>query len=191
VQVVPSTAEAPNANGIARLDLAAVDHRLDALARQRTALALGFLPELDLYGRVVYSDNDALVDDTWLEGGLRATWTPLARGTRVPRIASLSAQRRAAEHQRRSLELQIDVDIERASAGLRTATRGVDVQTRALAQAEQAAQVIGDRYGQGLATLTDLLQVQAERRQALAALRVAEIDVHRQQIEARWAHGVL
>ena len=191
IEVTASTTEAPSPSGIDRLDLAAIDHQLDALSRQRTAVALGFVPELDLYGRVVTSDNDVLVDDTWLEGGLRATWTPLARGTRVPRLASLSAQRRAATQQRRALELQVGVDLARAEAGLRTAERGVDVRRRALEQATQAAQVIDDRYAQGLATLTDLLQVQAERRRALAALRVAQVDVQRQQIEERWARGVL
>ncbi len=191
VDVAPDAAEQPDPTGVVRLDLAAVDHQLAALARQRSALALGFVPDLDLYGKVLYSDSAALVDDTWLEGGLRATWTPVARGTRVPRIASLSAQRRAVEQQRRALELQIGVDVERAAAGRRTAERGVQVRRTALDQADQAAQVIQDRYDQGLATLTDLLQVQAERRRAAASLRVAEVDVQRQQLEARWAAGTL
>jgi len=189
VDVTPSTAEMP-AQGT-RGDLTGLDHQLAALARQRTAVALGWVPDVELYGRVLYSDNESLVDDTWLEGGVRATWTPIARGTRIPRLASLSAQRRALTEQRRAVALQIDVDRIRAEAGMRTAERGVDVRQRVLEQSTQAATVVGDRYDQGLATLTDVLQVEAERRRALAALRTAEVDVQRQGIEMRWASGAL
>jgi outer membrane protein TolC len=48
---------------------------------------------------------------------------------------------------------------------------------------------VADRYGQGLATLTDLLQVEAELRAQRTRLRVAEVERVRASLRQQVALG--
>lgn len=47
------------------------------------------------------------------------------------------------------------------------------------------------RYAEGLASLTDVLQVQADRLAQKTRLRVARVDVARALVELRYAAGAL
>jgi len=194
--LTPAAADAPpsdagTASDPERGDVRAADHQVAQRAAERAAVALQWVPELDAYGAYRWTDNDALVDGDWFEGGVRLTWTVLARGTRGPRIAASAAQRRQAQAQATAVRRQVRADRQAALAALRTAQQAVTVRTRAAAQAEEARAVVDSRYGEGRATLTDVLQVQAQAVSAEAERAVAEVEVHRAGVQLRWATGRL
>jgi outer membrane protein, multidrug efflux system len=172
-----------------RADLAALDDRIGALRATRTSIAAGALPVVGLYGAFAGSDQDNLVDSDWIEGGVRLDWAPVAGGTRSARIAAARQRIAAFEAQRDQLRLGIEVEVRAAAAALEVAAAEIDVRRRAVRQAELAREQLVDRYGQGLATLTDLLQVEAELRAQRTRLRVAEVEVVRASLRRKASLG--
>ena len=174
---------------LARPDLQATDRSVQALKAQKAAIWVEALPTVAAYGGVNWSDNESLVDSTWLEGGLRFTWTPVQRGTRPFRAAAAGDRISALESQRDLQALGIAVEVRQAHAQHRTAAKSVEVRTASLAQAEEARRILTDRYEQGMSTLTDVLQVEADVSDQRTALRLAEVEVARATLALNAAIG--
>jgi multidrug efflux pump subunit AcrB/outer membrane protein TolC len=174
-----------------RADVRAAQWQARAAAAQHASVGLQWVPEVELYGRALRSDNEALVDPSWLEGGLRATFTPLARGTRAPLLAARAAQRRQATEQAEAARYQAAADRAAADAALEVAIAAVPVRAQAAEQASEASEVLAQRYREGLASLTDALAASAEARAARAAVVGARVDLQRARLQVDWAAGRL
>ncbi len=172
-----------------RPDLLAVDRSVLALKSQKAAIWADMLPAVSAYGGVNWSDNESLVDDTWLEGGIRLRWTPIARGTRPFRAAAAGSRVAELKSRRNQLALGVGLEVRQAHAMARTATTSVQVRTDSLAQAQEARRILEDRYDQGMSTLTDVLQVEADVGDQRTALRLAEVEVVRARLRLSAAAG--
>ncbi|MBX2798856.1 MAG: efflux RND transporter permease subunit [Myxococcales bacterium] len=175
---------------VARQDLAALDDRVRALRATRNGVWAEALPRLEAYGSYARTDQDNLVDADWVEGGVRATWTPIARGTRPARARAAGQRLAEAEARREQLALGIEVEQLAATTAVTLAATEVAARTTAVTQATAARDQVSDRYQQGLATLTDVLQVEAELSTQLTRLRVAEIEAVRAALRQRVALGL-
>ncbi|MEN0067837.1 MAG: efflux RND transporter permease subunit [Myxococcota bacterium] len=172
-----------------RSDLVAQDAAIRSLRAQRSAVWAEGLPSVEGYGAYRFVGQDNLVDNDWLEVGVVASWTPMARGTRPSRARTLGAQLARAEAERRQLALAIEVERAAAEAESELASSEVEVRTRAVEQAELAATQVRDRFDRGLATLTDLLQAEADLRNQRTRREVAQIEAVRAAVRRAVARG--
>jgi len=179
----PAVADALDA-ARARPDLRALDEQRRALAWQQRATWLETLPTLAAWGQLTWVDNDALVENQWVEGGLEIRWTPVAGGTRASRSRATAERRRAVLARLNDARRGLSAELSAARAELGGALAEIDARELALDQATQAEQILSQRYDQGLAPLTDVLQATASRAQQQASLQVARLEATR--AELRW-----
>ncbi len=146
----------------------ALDAGLRAVRRQRTALRGDALPSVTLEGRFSGTNNEVLDPNTWIQGAVVASWTPVARGARQAQDRSLTRQLAALRADREELDRQIGLAWVDAEARYRVAREAVPVREAALAQASEALRLVEAQYAVGRSTIIDVLQLQAaaSRRQA-------------------------
>lgn len=185
----PVTPERAVARAAGRPDLEAADRRIAAARAERAAVLADALPTVALYGRKAWTDTPLLDDDGWLEGGVELSWVPIAGGTRPARAAAAGSRVAAARSARETLALGVAVEVRAAAASLDLALAEVEVRRQAVSQAEEARRIVGQRWEQELATLTDVLQVEAELLAQRTRLHVAEIDAVRADLRLRVATG--
>jgi len=172
-----------------RRDLEAAEAQVAARRGERGAVLADALPTIEVYAGYRYLDQANLVDNDWLEAGIRARWTPIARGARPGRHRALGQRVAEAEARQEQLRLAIEVEQAAADAAVDVARAEVEVRSRAVAQATLAAEQVSDRYRQGLATWTELLEVQAELRQQRTRYEVARIESLRAALRRQVALG--
>ncbi len=183
------TPPAGDVSAAPRSDLIAADARIAARRGERRAVFAEGLPMVEVYGAYRTLDQENLVDGDWVEAGVRARWTLIARGTRPGRRRALGARIAEAEAERTRLALGIEVEQSAAQAALEVSQSEVAVRERAVTQATVAAEQVSDRYRQGLVTLTDLLEVQAELRNQRTRHEVAKIEEIRAALQRQVALG--
>lgn len=166
-----------------RPDLRALDEQRRGLAWSQRGTWLEALPTLAAWGQLTWTDNEALVENQWVEGGLELTWTPVAGGTRVSRARATAARRHAVEWRLDDARGGLAVQLAGARASLVGALAEVDARTLAVQQATEAERLVARRYDQGLAPLTDVLQATAARADQQAAAHIARIDATRAALQ--------
>jgi len=155
----------------ARWDLQQAAARVEAARAQATAARARLLPSIGLQGG--YEWNGGRWSDraqSWVVGVRGQIGLSLAGGE----IASLRAARQAvtrAEAERTSVETAARLEIRTAAARLAAARARVSVASAAVAQARESERIIRDRFGSGMATVTDVL------RASNALLDAAALDI--------------
>jgi len=174
-----------------RGDLRALEEQGSATAHLARAAALEGLPTIGVYGRVVATDNEVLVANRWVEGGVQIAWTPVAGGTRIARNRALAAQGRAVRADLDDARGGLRAELEAARAAVLGGLAEVGARELALTLAREAERMVAERFGQGLATLTDTLAAAASRADLEAAVQVARVDATRASLRWRAASGEL
>ncbi|MEM6927208.1 MAG: TolC family protein, partial [Myxococcota bacterium] len=153
---------------VTRPEQRAVDAATRAVRRQRTGLRGDALPTVMLEGRFSGTNNAVLEPNTWIQGSVIASWTPVARGARQAQDRALTRQVAALRADREELDRQLGLAWANAQAQYRVAREAVPVREAALEQAQEALRLVEAQYGAGRATIIDVLQLQAQasRRQA-------------------------
>jgi outer membrane protein TolC len=156
--VTPDPASLAVAAQTSRWDVQQAAARLD-LARARAGAARApFLPSVGLQGGYEWNGG------TW--GDRASSWVIGVRGQLSlslagTELASLRAARAAvtrAQAQRESAEAAARLDVRTATARLAAARARVEVASAAVAQARESARIIRDRFGSGMAAVTDVLR---------------------------------
>lgn len=189
VEPAPVAPEAAIARAGGRPDLEAADRRIAAARAERGAILADALPSVSVYGQANWTDTEFLADDSWVEGGVELSWVPLAGGTRPSRAAAAASRVNAARSARQALELGVAVEVRAAAAALELALSEVEVRRSAVDQADEARRIVSERWSRDLATLTDVLQVEAEFLAQRTQLRMAEIETVRAHLRLRVATG--
>ncbi len=172
-----------------RPDLLALDARAASLRSQRAAVWASALPTLEGVGAYRWTDNDALVESGWWEVGARLRWTPIAGGTRPAQTRAISHRAAAVRTQRDALSRSVGVEVRAAAAAIESARLEVSVRTAAVQQAREALDIVAGRYDQGLASLSDVLQVEAELRAQHTRQLLSQIEVSRARSRLTLATG--
>ncbi len=147
-----------------RPDLAAVDQAQSAEAAALSAAKLGFGPRISAYGnweqdRPTFAGAGG---NNWVAGvQLTLDIAPIAKRAQ---LADARAARDRIDAQRASYRQQVQLQVTEAEIALRTAELSVATAEAARAQSAESLRILRNRYGAGLATITDLLRAEdAER----------------------------
>jgi outer membrane protein len=110
------------------------------------------------------------VNDSW-RVALGASWQIFDGSRTKERVATVSAEQRALEHDSRELERQIRLEVATARLELRSALEAVASADASAAAAMAWEEASSDRYTAGLAMMSELLDAQAD----LTAAEVAQV----------------
>jgi outer membrane protein TolC len=159
-----------------RAELTALEARRDALASRSETVAAPNRPQVSLGARWdVARPNERylpLVDDwnTSWSVGVYAGWRVFDGDRTDAEVAALDAERAAVEAELDELERRIALDVETARHTL-LAARAADLAAEAAVTAAAAREVDSrDRYTTGLATVSEVLDAQAELAEAELSL---------------------
>jgi len=151
-------AAAESAALLRRPDVAATRFRVDAAAAEALGARARLAPRVD--AQAGYEWNSA----TWRSGasswlvGVTAHWSMSLRGAEAANVvAARHALTRARAEQART-ETAARLDVRVAAARLEESGARLDAAAAVIAQARESERVIRDRYGAGLATVTDVLR---------------------------------
>ena len=169
----------------ARPELAASKQQQQAAAAEVRQAKGGYQPEL-----AAFSDLD--YDHGWRFNGSGQSWTAglrlrwdlwdgqLTRG----KVREARAKLESAQESERKLRLAIDLEAERARLSLQDATERLTVTDKAVSQAAESVTLTRDRFAQGLAISTQLID--AETALTGARVRRAEAEADQQIAIAAW-----
>ncbi len=161
-----------------RADLQASAASAEAARARAGAAAAARLPVVEAFGQVGVHDSRLFADRA-------ANWT-LGMSLRVPVFTgfALSATRRAAQAEaeaaaegHRQRVLQAEAETGAVRRGVTAARESRDAARAARDASTEAARLLGLRFGEGMATLSDLLNAQS---------RAAGLDARLIEAEAHW-----
>lgn len=159
-----------------RPELLAVQKVVAAAERQvRTAVG-GHLPRVNAFASYDLDSGDARrFEDSWVAGvsvELDVFDGFLTRG----KVAEARANMDAAREELRRTELALQLEAKEAQLNLQEARARLETSGRAVSQAEESVQITKERYGNGLALLTQLLDAETALTSARQRRAAAEAD---------------
>jgi outer membrane protein len=169
VEQVPGRSESLVAALENRDDYLAARSSLEAQAKRVDAARAGHWPTVSLQGsyggRWAAGPSDRPVGTDRAEDVGRVGIVvdiPLFEGGRIDaRIRRERARLSAARQRLRSLELQIQLDVETALSNLTSARQRVEVTQKAIRQAEESLRIERQKYELGKGSITDVLDAQS------------------------------
>jgi outer membrane protein TolC len=162
--------------GQIRPELLAAQKAVAAAGRQVSAARSGYLPRLNAFASYDLDSGDASrFKDSWVAGvsvELDVFDGFLTRG----KVAEARAQELTAREQLRKTELAIQLETKQAQLNLREAAARLDTTGNAVAQAEESLKLTKERYGEGLALFTQVLDAETALTSARQRRAAAEAD---------------
>ncbi len=166
----PALEEVLAAGRRARPELRDLELQQRALEQQKTVVASGGKPSLELSGayghsaRLVENLDDPLFRDWSLTVGL--SWDLFDGGRRKGQLARLDSQRLQLAWQQRDLELSLRVEVEQALAAYQAACARWQAAEISAQAAREARRVARESYQEGVALQSDLLDAQQQETDA-------------------------
>lgn len=159
---LPDEGEAVSSAFASRRDLAAARSRLGARERAVAAARAEHWPDITFhaaYGpRWDASDMDTMEDAGSVGVGIVV---PLFEGGRIKaNVLKQKAKAAAARERLRWLTLQVRLEVRQALKNASSARERIDASRKALAQGEESLRMERLKYGEGRASMTDVLDVQ-------------------------------
>lgn len=156
-----------------RSDMQALRYRADAARETVKSRWLAFVPALNAQGTTGWYDDAPLgtKGHSWTIGA-SLTWSLFEGYQQIGKAQEAEANLQQAEVALQQQALQNEVEITAARRDLEAARQRIEQARRAVEQAEESLRIRSDRFAEGMARTTDLLQAEAtlaERR--LAALK--------------------
>ncbi|WP_232798089.1 TolC family protein [Salinibacter altiplanensis] len=170
-----------------RSDMRALRARADAAQEKTRARWLAFVPTLNARGTAGWYDDAPFgtSGQSWT-AGVSLSWSLFEGFQQIGRAQEAEARQHRAEIALEQQALENDVEITSARRDLRAARERIEQARTAVAQAEESLRIRTNRYGEGMARTTDLLQAEAtlaERRLAsLRALYQHNVTVYRLEL---------
>ena len=169
----PRNAGAPNS----RPELAAAQAAVAAADRQVRAAQAGHRPRLNTFASYDIDSGDARrFEESWMAGvsvELDVFDGFLTRG----KVAEARANHEAARQQLRKVALALDLETRQAQLNLAEAQARLDTTGKSIAQADESLQITKDRYANGLALLTQVLDAETALTAARQRRAAAAVDV--------------
>ena len=167
-----------------RSDMQALRFQADAAREKVRSRWLAFVPTLNAQGTTGWYDDSPFGTrgQSWT-AGVSLSWSLFEGYQQIGQAQQAEAELQRAEIALQQKSLQNEVEIKSARRDLEAARERIDQARQAVEQAEESLRIRSDRYGQGMARTTDLLQAEAtlaERRLAyLKALYDHNVAVYR------------
>ncbi len=170
-----------------RSDMRAVRSRADAAEEQVRAEWMAFVPTLNARGSYGWYDDQAFgsAGQSYTVGAA-LTWDLFSGFQQIGGVQEAEARLQQSRIQVEQKSLQNQVDVAEALRDLRASRQQIDQAETAVDQAEESLRIRADRFAEGLARTTDVLQAEAtlaERRLAyLQALYDHNLAVYRLEL---------
>jgi outer membrane protein TolC len=188
---VPTSLEQAMARGRERRhDVRAVASQTDAASAAAAAARGERWPEIALKGAYTIAD-DTFLGDHGRSYSLMAVarWDAWTWGRTSARVARGRSEERAASERERAYRQQADFEILQAWQSLDESRARHEVALRGVASAERAATILEDRFQQGVARVTDLLDAETSEHEARVREAQARVDVQRSLRRLLFATG--
>ena len=170
-----------------RSDMRALRARADAAREQTRSRWLAFVPTLNARGTTGWYDDTPFgtSGQSWT-AGVSLSWSLFEGFQQIGRAQEAEAEQQRAQIALEQQALENEVEITAARRDLASARTQIEQAQRAVDQAEESLRIRSDRYAEGMARTTDLLQAEAslaERRLAyLRALYQHNVAVYRLEL---------
>ncbi len=162
-----------------RPELAAAHERENAAQAQVQGMQAGYQPRVNAFGRLDY-------DFGWVTGGagrsyttgITATWDLGDGFSNRAKVRAAKALLETTREEQRKLRLALDLEVEQARLNLNATVERLSVSSKTVEQAAESARLTRNRFAEGLALATQMIDSET----ALVAARVrraeAESDEH-------------
>lgn len=175
-----------------RAERAALKSRLSAAGERIKAAAAGRKPTVAVGGGVDYARPNPRIfprEDAWKESwdaGVNVSWPLFDGGRARADLAEATAATRAATERLAEFDRALDLELRQRAREAGSSRAAIVAAEDAVRAATEARRVIGERFGAGVATNTDvidaqiaLLQAELDRTQAVAAALLADARLAR------------
>jgi outer membrane protein TolC len=159
-----------------RSEIEAIDRNVEALEYSVRAARADYYPHVDAFAHYdVDTENFSDSDDSWTIG-IGASLSIFDGFLTRSNVRSAQAQLREAEARKRQMMLQIEMDVKNSHLAKSEAAARVDVLEESVSEAEEALRIVSARYAEGLALVTDLLDVEVALTNTRLRLVSAQYD---------------
>jgi TolC family type I secretion outer membrane protein len=174
-----------------RLELKQIAAREVIAAKEISRARAGHYPSLALQGNYEINSEDFNDShDNYTVGAVLSM--NLYSGSRISaQTAAAKSDLSKVKAMRRSLELGVRVETQRAFYQAQSAWKSIAVARQAVDQAEEGLRIVSNRYGGGLLTIVDLLDAQTALQQARTHHFKAMHDYRVARIELALAAGTI
>jgi len=175
-----------------RPERTALTKHATAAEERRTAAAAGRRPTISAGGGVDYARPNPRIFprlEAWRESwdaSLNLTWPIFDGGRTASEMSEAAALARAAAARLAEFDDTLALEVRQRLSELESSRAAIEAATDAVRSATEARRVVGDRFGAGVATSTDvldaqvaLLQAELDRTQAIANARLADARLAR------------
>ncbi len=174
--VEPSSKTAPD-----RPEMRVALEKERAMEAQIRAAQSGWKPQVNAFGSVEQNRGGKL--DSYgnnYTAGVMLQWTLWDGRQTKGMVNEAEAQLQGVQQETRKLRLEIDLEIKRAQLALKEAEQRLSVSGRVIEQAEESVTLTRDRFDQGLALATQLIDAET----ALTAARVRRVEAETNRLQA-------
>lgn len=168
-----------------RPETEALRWQTEAAKSQWSFARAALFPQISVRG-VIEADRQRFITRSganWF-AGVTLRWTPFDGGATRAKIRSASAQVDALRASERNGASQVALEVKQSQEMLTAAEARLAATATMVAMAEESLRITQNRYGAGLATITDLLrtetashEAQLRRLMAVHALRLAQFQI--------------
>jgi outer membrane protein TolC len=176
----------------ARAERASLQKHVTAADERQRAAAAGNKPIVGVGGGFDYARPNPRIfprqdawDTSW-DASINVNWPIFDGGKSRAETAEAAAARRAAAERLADFDTTLAVEVRERASELEATRAAIAAADDAVRSAGEARRVVGDRFGAGVATSTDvldaqvaLLQAELDRTQAVANARLAEARLAR------------
>ncbi len=176
-----------------RPDLAGLDHTLDAMKHGANATWASWLPAVIVMGNINWKNPNYALEPEWYRSGdvtVAMSWSIWDRGAALTRNRAVRAQRRQLESQRDMLAEMMTVELEAAITSFDEAVAQRDVASEGLERARESLRLEQERFREGVANNTQLLQAQTDLAGSELAVLQAETQMRTSYASLRKAVGM-
>ena len=176
-----------------RPDFNAIEHQIEALEMNKTAVWWSFLPIVELQANANMGPESAFSNPDGFSWSmtLSATWLLYDGGARFAQIDQLEAQLREDKLQYQSDLRQARVGVRDALREWKTAVASVEVARQQVEAALAAYETAKERFEQGLDTNIDVIQASEALFRAETALNQRILDARTAAAEYRYLIGLI
>ena len=159
-----------------RSDIEAIDRNIEALEYSVRAAKADYYPHVDAFAHYdVDTEDFSDSNDSWTIG-IGASLSIFDGFLTRSNVQSARAKLREAEARKRLVTLRIEMDVKNSYLAKSEAAARVDVLEDSVSEAEEASRIVTARYTEGLAVVTDLLDVEVALTNTRLRLVSAQYD---------------
>jgi outer membrane protein TolC len=173
-----------------RTELSGLTEQVHALEEQAASVKAGLWPQVNVSGGYQYTQNKYQTYEGMWMANASVQWQ-IYDGSTAHRSDALSSQALAVNSQRNDLISAIQLQVRQAWLAIQETQKRVVVAQTATGQADENLKVSSERYQQGLAGHTEVLDAESLRIRAYDNFNNARYDAAMANLNLRRALGIL